>query len=172
MEIEKSLYALTQELKSEFDLILESGGEITENEEEKIEALTKLIENKTDSCVGYYDMLGDQLEVVKKHIEVLTSMKKQIENKQEKFKLYLESCLVLSGRDEFKGEISTIKKRKKSLVVNILDESKIPIEFLEEEIKIKIKKKEIGDALKNGEIVDGAELVESEKPSLIIKKGV
>ena len=48
---------------------------------------------------------------------------------------------------------------RKSTAVNITDESKLADGFKKVETVVKIDKKAIGDALKFGEKVDGAELI-------------
>lgn len=169
--IEQSLYALSVDLKNEFEVILESDGEVTELSEEKLRSLAILLENKTDSCVGYYESLTDQIDVVSKHIKVLTELKKTLENKQKRFEGYLDNCLSVLGKDEFKGSLSTIKRRKKPMVVNIIDSDLIPIEFLKTETVVSIDKAGMKKKLQAGEVISGAELVESDKVSLIIKKG-
>lgn len=70
------------------------------------------------------------------------------------------------GLTKVEGKLFKISFRK-SKVVKVLDETKIPKEFIKIKTTETISKTDLGKALKNGEIIEGAELVENK--SLQIK---
>lgn len=75
---------------------------------------------------------------------------------------------VMEGLDKPKVSAGTYTVgTRKSTAVNIIDESAIPARYASEVVAVKIDKTAIKDAIKNGEEVPGAKLVE--RKSLTIK---
>ena len=72
-----------------------------------------------------------------------------------------------TGKDKFVGTINAIKLRKSAKVVNILDEDKLPLEYMTKKEVFSIDKKAIGEMLKAGEEVPGA-LLEDGKVSIVV----
>jgi hypothetical protein len=64
----------------------------------------------------------------------------------------------LLGTDEVHGLEYSVKVQKNPPKVNILDEAKIPGEFIVTETKTSINKREILDAMKDGRDVPGCEI--------------
>lgn len=168
-EFNQNLYALNAELINVFDKIAENEGELEIDDEARIAELSLLIKDKVDSCAGYHSFLKDQEEAVTKKIAELSALKSSIANKHYRYLKYLESCVLSTEEKEFKGNLCIIKAKKKIKVVKILDENKIPFEFLETKETTSISKTMIKKALDAGEEVEGAVLVDTETPSLIIK---
>ena len=64
------------------------------------------------------------------------------------------------GLNKVEGKLFKISFRK-SKIVRIIDETKIPKEFIKVKTTETVSKTDLGKALKNGEFIEGAELVES-----------
>ncbi len=140
----------------------------TENSEEtqNISELVNMLNNKTESCVEYLKLLQDKSDLAKKRINELKEYKDIQDRKIENFKNYILMCLEFSGVEKIENGLSKIQIQKPRKKVNIIDESKLPIQFLE--YSPKVKKSELKKALELGELIDGAELVDGNK-SLKIK---
>ena len=84
---------------------------------------------------------------------------KNAKAKAEKYKEAIERALTMSGKKKVEAGLFTVSLRK-SKQVDILDETKIPLEFLK--LEYKPIKTELAKHLKAGEVIEGATLIEKE----------
>ena len=165
-----TLYGLASDLAQLENLMDFSESELNENEiADNINQISTLLKEKVDNVVYYKFSIEDQLEAVTKRLADIQKVKKSLENKLDKYEEYVNSALDVLKVEEVKGSLCSIKKRKPSKIVNLTDESKIPLEFMEKVVTIKYDKKAIKDAISKGEIIEGAELVDG-KQSIIFKE--
>jgi hypothetical protein len=159
--MEMTLFAIEQELKALFEDV---SSDVELPDEEKQIQLSKLnaaLTQKTDQVAAFRESLCAFVEYLNQKIDEMETRKKQYENKIARFDDYVLNCLSIQEKKELVGNLYKISKRKPSQVVEIYDESKIPIEFVKiPEPKPTIMKAEIAKAIKQGEIVDGARLVD------------
>jgi len=147
-----NLYELTKEMN---DLLISIPDEPTDEEvyqfqqafldlnqdfESKIDQITKQIKNLNARSVG-----------IKNEIERLQKMEARVNSRSENLKRIVDNALQANGREKLETSVSKLSYRKSSKV-HIYDESKVPDQFKSEEIEIKISKKDIRAALKNGEV--------------------
>jgi len=171
MEKNLSLYQVTEQINQVFEEITSLNGEITQEMQTKLEFAQSLLVSKTDACVGWRQSQDDLRAAIEKRVEELLAFLKVVDARVDRFDEYILSCMDRLGQNEFKGELSTIKARKPSQVVEIFDESLIDAQFIKmPEPKPMIMKVEIKNALKNGETVEGARLVVGKK-SVLYKVG-
>ncbi|WP_338912754.1 siphovirus Gp157 family protein [Clostridium perfringens] len=130
-------------------------GQVEDDINIKIENTCKVIKEIEADSIG-----------IDEEIKRLSALKKQKENTVKKLKEYVEFEMNGIGLTKVEGKLFKISFRK-SKVVNVLDETKIPKEFIKIKTTETISKTDLGKALKNGEIIEGAELVENK--SLQIK---
>ncbi|HII4440504.1 TPA: siphovirus Gp157 family protein [Clostridium perfringens] len=130
-------------------------GQVEDDINTKIENTCKVIKEIEADSIG-----------IDEEIKRLSALKKQKENTVKKLKEYVEFEMNGIGLTKVEGKLFKISFRK-SKVVNVLDETKIPKEFIKIKTTETISKTDLGKALKNGEIIEGAELVENK--SLQIK---
>ena len=159
------LYELTQSYRNlenlgeqeglTVEMIQEALGQVEEDINTKIENTCKVIKEIEADSIG-----------IDEEIKRLTVLKKQKENTAKKLKEYVEFEMNGIGLNKVEGKLFKISFRK-SKVVKVLDETKIPKEFIKVKTTESISKTDLGKALKNGEIIEGAELVENK--SLQIK---
>lgn len=168
----RSLYGLATELQTLENLMMEC-----ENPEQdfeatakKMEELTVLIQQKTDSVVGYKHYLDDGLEAIEKRIKEMEAFKKAVEKRIDKYEDYVKNCLKILGVTKIEGNLASISLHKPSQKVDVIDEDSIPIEFITIEEVRKIDKNKIKDAIKAGRTVDGAGMVEG-KQTIKFKTG-
>ena len=130
-------------------------GQVEDDINTKIENTCKVIKEIEADSIG-----------IEEEIKRLSALKKQKENAVKKLKEYVEFEMNGIGLNKVEGKLFKISFRK-SKVVKVLDETKIPKEFIKVKTTESISKTDLGKALKNGEIIEGAELVENK--SLQIK---
>lgn len=130
-------------------------GQVEDDINTKIENTCKVIKEIEADSIG-----------IDEEIKRLSDLKKQRENAVKKLKEYVEFEMNGIGLTKVEGKLFKISFRK-SKVVKVIDETKIPKEFIKIKTTETISKTDLGKALKNGEIIEGAELVENK--SLQIK---
>ncbi|CAJ1611070.1 siphovirus Gp157 family protein [Clostridium perfringens] len=130
-------------------------GQVEDDINTKIENTCKVIKEIEADSIG-----------IDEEIKRLSALKKQKENTVKKLKEYVEFEMNGIGLTKVEGKLFKVSFRK-SKVVKVLDETKIPKEFIKIKTTETISKTDLGKALKNGEIIEGAELVENK--SLQIK---
>ena len=112
---------------------------------------------KVESYCKIIKQLQSDAEAFKTEIDRLTARKKTAENGVERMKAALLMFLDLSGQDKVKAGSFSVSTAT-TQAVNITDENAIPCIYLVEQPP-KIDKAGIKKALKDGETVQGAELV-------------
>ena len=137
------------------EMIHEALGKVEDDINTKIENTCKVIKEIEADSIG-----------IDEEIKRLSALKKQKETTVKKLKEYVEFEMDGIGLNKVEGKLFKISFRK-SKAVKITDESKIPKEFIKVKTTETISKTELGKALKNGEIIEGAELIENK--SLQIK---
>lgn len=156
-----SLYEIDNAIASfEFD-IDEETGEILNFDE--LDNLKMAREQKCENIALYYKNVAAEAEMVKAEAKNLTERQKRLEKKAESLKRYLAYAL---GGEKFSTSKVAISYRK-SVSVNIPDESAIADEYCNFTVVKKPDKTMIKNALSAGKEIFGAELVE--KQNLQIK---
>lgn len=147
-----SLYKIT----SAFPMLMEND-EITEEDKKKIEEeLTVLLQQKSQNIIGYMRNNELTIEAMKIEEKRISDMRKALENKTSKFKDYVKECMENNGITKIDTELGSLSIAKSPISVEITNEEKIPTEFKQEVVTIKIDKKAIADNFKTtGELIDG-----------------
>jgi len=153
----QSLYEINSEIH---DLIygyyeaLEDGdGVIPEDLQKGLDELAIKRENKIGNYCKFIKNCNAEVKMLKDEIDNLTKRKKVVENKSKFIKSMLESNMSIG---ELYSDSNSKISWRKSESVNIIDESSIPEDYTETEIKI--KKSDIKKAIKAGHIISGAEI--------------
>ena len=159
----ESLYEISQELKEVYKK-LESGEgidtETGELNEEVVNALTVSQSNLKSKGVdiGYViKSFDDEIDIYDKEIKRLTERKKTLQNAQERLKTTLKNAMVEFGIISIEGKTLKIGLRKSESVEVNLDE----LDDKFKRVKVEADKTAIKNAIKNGEEVKGAVLVEN-----------
>ena len=149
-----SLYELTTEIKNIYEKI-ENGEEFTPEMEQ---ALILSQQNLQEKAIDYgyvIKSLDDEIEMFDKEIKRLQDKKKQIQHTQEMLEERLSTAMQQFGFEEMKGKTIKLTFRK-SESVDVYNVDALPERF--KRIKIEPDKVAIKEALKNGEVVEGATL--------------
>lgn len=151
-----SLYELTQDVMY-LQALLEEG-EIDDGVyADSIESLC--VDDKIENICKVMKNLEAKAAAYKAEIDRMNARKKTLENGVERLKESIKNYMVLSNSKKIEAGLFTVSLGK-SKSVSIWDETGIPEEFLIHQPS-KVNKAAISKALKAGEIVAGAELVEN-----------
>ena len=152
-----TLYKITGDLEA-LDGCLDG-----EEKEEAIAYVQSLLDDKIDGVVGYNRYLEDTLLAIDKRIAELLTLKKSMKKKQANFAEYVTYCLDQIGASERVGTLERVVIPKPSKVVEILDEGRLPMEFVQVKRTVTPNKKEIKRHLAMGKMVNGARLIDGKR---------
>lgn len=168
--MEQELYKITNDIRTILNEIEAAEGELGEHQEIMLSQLSDALTHKTDDVVEWMLYKKDTIELAEKRLKEVTEIINLKKASYDRFKAYVASCMEALGEKKLEGKIHAITKRKPSILVEIFDETMINPKYINvPEPKPTIMKAEISKDLKNGIEVSGARLVESTKPSLLIK---
>lgn len=144
------LYEIEQAI---LDCIDGETGEIIDFD--KLNQLTIDRHTKIDNIISWYKQLHAEATAIDNEIKTLKERQTQKSNKFESLKQWLVDILYGAKFESSRNCISW----RKSDEVCITDENKIPDEYKTEKVEISISKSDIKKAIKDGIVVNGAELV-------------
>lgn len=150
-----SLYQIT----GAFPILMQQE-EISEEEKEKIKGeLTTLLQQKSNSIIGYTRNIELTIKAMKEEEERISSNRKALENRLKNFKEYVKNCMEGNGILKVETDLGSLSIAKSPISVEITNEDEIPSEYKVEVTTIKVDKKKIADDFKNtGELIGGVEI--------------
>lgn len=163
----QSLYKIGTELQQALEMVMDHDGEVTEEIEQALESIEKSLVEKTDNIASWVESQEDLVNLIKEKENQLKELKKKIEKRMSSFDLYVEGCLINMGKASLEGDTRKISIRKRSQVVQVTDESKLPLDYIN--IPKPVSKpdlKAIKKAIESGVDVPGAHITISQKPSV------
>lgn len=153
--MQATLYELKDMYLNLMDLDLED-----EELSKALENIDDEIEVKAENYAGLIKNLEAEADAYKKEIERMSKIKKSLESRADYLKKNLEDAMIELDKKKFKTNLFSFNIQRNAPGIKILDEDKIPEEFVEYERKI--KKNDLKKAIKEGLETDAAVLVESE----------
>ena len=160
---ELKLYELTDELEQAYEMLTSSADEdgvIPDDIIELFNRVSGMFDDKVSGMAQMVKRLLNKAETCKKEEERLAKMRKFFEKKADWLKGYIINNMQAVG----KKKVETLQCRlilRHSKAVNLLDMDKLSDKFKVTETTVKADKKAIKEAIENGEMVEGAELVEN-----------
>lgn len=154
------LYEISEQIRA----IMADAEETGEIDSDRLTGLEMDFSDKCESVAVIIRELSAGADVLKAEIDRLSDRKRALENRAEWLKDYLRTNMEATGEAKIKGRLFTITLGKPSQVVAINGD--VPAEYTV--TKVTPDKTAIGRALKSGQSVQGAELVEG-KAKLLIK---
>lgn len=159
-----SLYEISTEVRNIYEE-LQSGIGVDEETGEILPEIQERLkfskDNLTNKAVDYGYVIKsfeDEIDIYDREIKRLTERKKQMQNIQARLKDNIKNAMIEFGIEEIKGK--TIKLSfKNSEVVEIEDANVLDEKYKRTKIIIEPDKIAIKEALKNGEDVKGARIV-------------
>jgi hypothetical protein len=154
----REIVANNKEYEEFFDSIVEQNALTPEQQTALGESIKTSIE-KRDNMGAFLARLEGEAELLKKEEKRLADRRRKFERIGEILTEGLHSQLVEWGVKKVEGQKFSFTVKKNPPRVNIVDETKIPAEFVS--YVPQISKSKIGDALKEGKQIEGAELIQS-----------
>tara|TARA_R110000787_G_scaffold281021_1_gene392096 strand:+ start:626 stop:1105 length:480 start_codon:yes stop_codon:yes gene_type:complete len=133
-----------------------------------MESLQMSFNDKAENIAALNETFTGNIESIDTQIKRLQAMKKTITNRQNQLKEYLRYNMIESGITKIDCPYFKISLRKAAKSVQVDDVDLLPDEFVTVTTVISANKNAIAKALKNGDEVSGATLVDG-KQSLTIK---
>lgn len=160
-----SLYQIT----SAFPMLMEQE-EMTEEDKIKVEEeLTKLLQEKSQSIIGYYRNNELTIQAMKEEEKRIAEIRKALENRNEKFKKYVKECMENAGFTKIETTLGSLSIARSPISIEIVNEDEVPSEYKTEIVTTKMDKKAIADNFKaTGEVPNGI-IVHTENTNLRIK---
>lgn len=158
------MYSRVQELEKWEELfescIDEETGEIIDTDVLEVlkNDLEKQIVEKSSDVVKYHKNREGLIKQIDEEVKRLNAFKKSLKSRQDKFENYIIYCMEKLGKDKIETPNGVIKITN-SEAVGIVDESKIPSQFIKIKQEFVEDKVAIKKALKAGDKVPGAILV-------------
>lgn len=155
-----SLYEISEKFRAFFENppIDEETGEVTDYE--ALEAIESTFEEKAESVACYIKALGYEAAAMKTEEDNLEARRKRLEKRKKSLTEYLATCMDAVAKDKISTARCALSFRR-SKAVNILDEDKLPPEYIRIVEKKTPDKTEIKNAILSGVVVPGAEVVEN-----------
>jgi hypothetical protein len=159
--MKQSIFQISTELNLIINEIIDNGGEVTPEIENAL--IIKQDELSTKSVkYGYVvKALEYDVKIIEEEIKRLNQIKKARQNASERLKNVLSITMNSFNVPEIDTPTMKINFRKSSSV-QIIDESVIPKKFITQKVTKSISKADIKNAIKSGEIVEGAEIIENQ----------
>ena len=150
-------YDLTKEQTALLDMMSET------DDDDVLKALFDDIQGKTEEKLEAMahiraELLADE-EKLTLEIKRLQAKKKTIVNNVDRLQSHIIWFLGEMQISKIKTPLYNFSVSETSGSLKILDESKIPERFKTQKVIDEVKKEELKEALKNGEAIDGAEIV-------------
>lgn len=153
-----SLYELTNDLEEMMELIMQ---EDLPNEQwkEVYTHLMSLIEEKSENTIKYIRNIESRIAVAKSEEDRLKSYRQSEEKKLKRLKEYMVLCLQKANINKLETGLGRVSLRKAPVSVEI-DETIIPKKYQEKQIVYKTDKNAIKKLLLEGEVIEGARLID------------
>jgi len=161
------LYEITEQMKQ-----LEKLGDDGEIDQQALadtfEGLEGEFEQKAIALIQMTSNMNADIDQLDEMIKRLQARKKVLQNKKESWRDYLRTNMDAAGISKIECPYFAITLRKGQKVVDVYDEDLLPDEYVDIELVTKPRKRDILQALKDGEDIPGATMKEGQK-SLLIK---
>ena len=167
-----SIYNISSDLKKIYEDLDNGNGIDLETGEIKPEIMQQLSISRNELEVKAVDYgyvikaFDDEICIIEKEIERLEERKAYVKKNKEKMKQIVSAAMEEFGITKIKGDTLQLSFRK-SESVEVFDENLLDEKFKKEKTEISIDKMAIKNAIKNGENVQGAKIIE--KNNLQIK---
>ena len=167
-----SIYNISNDLKKIYEDLDNGNGIDLETGEIKPEIMQQLsisrneLETKAVDSGYVVQAFDDEIDIIDREIERLEERKAYVKKNKERMKTIVSSAMEEFGINKIKSETLQLSFRK-SESVDVFDESLVDDKFKKVKTEISLDKTAIKNAIKNGEDVQGAKIVE--KNNLQIK---
>jgi hypothetical protein len=133
-----------------------------------LEGLEGDIQAKAEGLLMVVNSIKSDVDVVDAEIKRLQAIKKSRTNRMNSLREYLRFNMDSAGISKITCPLFTITLAKPRKMVNVIDVDRLPDKYTEEVTTLKVDKAALLRDLKAGEVIAGAELLDSQ-PALLIR---
>lgn len=151
------LYELTEMYQNIWDLVADEEVDL-DTLETALSQVEDNLEVKAESMAKLVKGIDGDVTALKEEENRLAKRRKALENKQTNIKQYLQNQFNVMGIDKVKTPLFTVALQNNPPSVNILDEDLIPEQYKKTVTTTSIVKKDLLNALKEGQVIEGAEI--------------
>lgn len=159
----KSLPAILKEQTALDELLLESGGDITDEQTDAIvmEWMVEIVndvKNKVDGYEHKQTYLKQSADRLHQYADKFYNAAKSMDKISDSLKTRLKNLMIDHGKNELVGNMFVFKLSQSKPSVLITDESSIPVELIDTVVTTKPNKERIKTMIEAGIEVKGASL--------------
>lgn len=154
-----TLYEIAGDLQVLHDAIMEAEGEVTDEVDKALDGLGMMLADKVEAIGRWTINLAGTTDAIDAEIARLQARKKRMTNLQARLKEYVKLCMMKSDKAKLEFPAFAVRVQRNPPSVEVADEAKLPAKFIRIKQITEVDKKGLLDALKAGEQVPGAILV-------------
>lgn len=153
-----TLYKL-QESYAQIQQMIEEG---TKGLEDTLQSIEGALEEKLESYAMVIKNIESDVEGLKSEEKRLSERRKSLENGIKRMKLNMHDAMLSTGERKIKGDKFTFTIQKNPPSLKVVDESLIPLAYVQVKEVRTVDKNEITDQLKLGVEIAGVEMFQGE----------
>ena len=156
-----SIFKISSDMQMIINHIMENGGEITPDVENALMIKQDELRTKSISYANVIRAMEYETKTIDAEIKRLQDLKRVRTNTVDRLKTALSTSMHVCGLELIEDATTKINFRK-STSLEIIDETKVPNEFKTQVITTKVDKNAIKAKIKQGDTIDGVELIEKQ----------
>lgn len=154
------LHEFSAALSQVWDLVSDPDADLVVLED-TLQSLEEIRDKKLESLAYIVKQTEFEADFIRNEEKRLAERRRSLENKADRIKKYMESCLLAEGVKKVKTPTVTVSIQANPPSVEVWDEDMIPAAYRIPQPD-KLDKKAMIEVLKNGELVPGANLLKTE----------
>lgn len=155
-----SLYEISKELAVINDEIISADGDLSTELEARLDSVSLDFRAKSQGIAKWtLDIAGTE-QAIDEEIARLQRRKKVAENLRSRLTAYIKACMEQADVQKIEWPTITLRIQRNPPSVEVTDADKVPAKYTRIKQITEIDKKAMLSALKDGEQVDGARLVD------------
>lgn len=160
----RSLYKISTDVSDVLAHLMDAE---TEEDVQKLEAELEELDNqlhvKAVSCIGYARQLESLADAIKARKAEFDGREKAYRNRAKWLKDYVLAAMKSADMDKIEDTEMVLTIRKNPQSVKLIEGYEVPEKFWVHQTTSKVDKNLVKDALKAGEVIPGAELIQTER---------
>lgn len=156
-----NIYQIQNEYLLLVNQIIENGGEVTPQQELNLQITRDQLQDKGTNYAFVIKKLDAECDIIDAEIKRLTELKKVRQNACERLKSNISHAMQIFEVDKIESPLIKLSFRK-SQSVNVADVNSLPSEFKTIKVTEQADKVKIKQALLNGEVIEGCEIINSQ----------
>ena len=153
-----NLFNIQHEYLLLINQIIENGGEVTPQQELNLQITREQLQGKGTNYAFVIKKLDAECDIIDAEIKRLTELKKVRQNACERLKANISHAMQIFEVDKIESPLIKLSFRK-SQSVNVADVNSLPNEYKTIKVTEQADKVKIKQALLNGEVIEGCEIV-------------